>query len=128
MSPSVKSRKAAEKNEDKSNRKEVEAKKKIKPQSSVPPENDKPSIGPSKPVQPKKVAQSSPYQMGETASSVMSIKSQGNKSDEGDLATPPKKVREDKCNRKDGGDKSVPPNKQTKAEKKNEPQLTLPPD
>ena len=72
---SVKSRKAAEKKEDKSNHKEVEAKKKIKPQSSVPPENDKPSIGPSKPVQPKKVAQSSPYQMGGTASSVMSIKS-----------------------------------------------------
>ena len=112
MSPSVKSRKAAEKKEDKSNRKEVEAKKKIKPQSSVLPENDKPAIGPSKPVQPKKEAQSSPYQMGETASSVMSIKSQGNKSDEGDLALSPKKVREDKFNRKDGGDKSVPPNKQ----------------
>ena len=120
MSPSVKAKKAAEKKEDKGNRNEVEAKKKIKPQSSVPPENDRPSIGPSKPVQPKKVAQSALYQMGETVSSEKSVKSQGNENDEAELAAPPNKVTEEKCNRKDDGDKSVPPNKQTKASRKEE--------
>ena len=66
--------------------------------------------------------------MGETVSSEKSVKSQENETDEAELATPTKKVTEEKCKRKDGGDKSVLPNKQTKAEKKNEPQLTLPPD
>ena len=57
--------------------------------------------------------------MGETVSSEKSVKSQGKENDEAELATPPKKVTEEKCNRKDDRDKSVPP--KTKAEKKNEP-------
>ena len=66
--------------------------------------------------------------MVETVSSEKSVKSQGNENNEAELATPPKKVTEEKCKRKDDGDKSVPPNKQTKAEKKNatiEGQVTI---
>lgn len=73
MSPPVKSKKAAENKEEKGNLKDEEAKKKNKPQSTVPPQKDQPSIvkqsnGTSKLVQPKKVVQTSPYQMGETVS------------------------------------------------------------
>ena len=57
--------------------------KKNKPQSTVLTEKDQPLIvkqrnGTSKPVQPKKVAQSTPYQIGETMSLEKSVKSQRN--------------------------------------------------
>ena len=66
--------------------------------------------------------------MGETASSAMSIKSQGNKSDEADLAPSSKKVPEDHCNRKDDEDKSLPTKKKAKATKTKKPQSTVPPE
>ena len=66
--------------------------------------------------------------MGETASSAVSIKSQGNESDEADLAPSPKKVPEDKCFRKDDKGKSLPTKEKAKAKKKKKPQSTVPPE
>ena len=100
--------------------------KKNKPQSTVPPGKDQPSVvkqrkGNKKPMQPKNGARPR-----ETVPSETIMKSQRNESDKAELTASPKKVPEEKSKLKDDGNKSVPPHKGRMAEKKNNPQLTVP--